>query len=290
MIKAIPCMLKIFQPMKKYSIFSFLILFGFIQDANSQCVSSSNNVFSFIANGVQYEIIKENKSWSAASSCAVSRGGYLAEINNQLEQDSIYYNLTQAGINNGSTVAPDGGGASYVWIGGNDLTQEGRWVWDGDNTGMSTHFYQGTRTGNAINGLFNNWGNEPDNFNNNQDGLGLALTSWPFGTASQWNDVNASNSLYYVIEFPVNSTGIIENTNELFQIYPNPVSNLISINATKRYNKKNQILITDVSGKEIYKNQLVSSINVSDWRSGNYIIQILDEGIVIFQETIVNQH
>jgi hypothetical protein len=276
--------------MKKITILAFFSLIFFSQMINAQCISNSNNIVSFISNGVQYEIIKENKSWTAAASCALSRGGFLVEINSQLEQDSIYYNLTQAGINLSSTVAPDGGGASYVWIGGNDIIQEGRWVWDGDNSGTSIHFFQGTRTGNAINGLYNNWGNEPDNFNNNQDGLGLALSSWPFGSASQWNDVNANNNLYYVIEYPVNTTRIYENTIEQFQFFPNPVTNLIHIKTSKQLDKTNHILITDISGKEVYKNNLLPTSDVSDWKNGNYIIQILDKNEVIFHEKIVILH
>ena len=46
----------------------------------SQCADTSN-IYSFAYNGHTYEVIKENKTWTDASLCAVSRGGYLVEIN-----------------------------------------------------------------------------------------------------------------------------------------------------------------------------------------------------------------
>lgn len=271
---------------------TLIIALGLLLSLNvsAQCSLNASNIYSFTANGIQYEIIKENETWATATACAFTRGGFLAEVNSQLEQDSIYYHLTQASININSTKAPDGGNAAYVWLGGNDASQEGRWEWDGDNSGMKIHFYQGQRNGNAINGLYNNWGNEPDDFNNNQDGLGLALSSWPFGTASQWNDVNSSNSLYYVVEFPSTSTGLIENKKDLFQIYPNPVTDVININTTQQTKYNNTIRVIDLQGKIVLEEEINPSIDVSDWRSGNYFVQILEKNEIIFQEIISIQH
>lgn len=113
----------------------------------------------------------------------------------------IFNALNNASITNSNTVAPDGGGAAYVWIGGNDLTTEGNWVWDGNNDGKGIQFWLGDTSGNPVNNLYNNWGKEPDNYLNSQDALGLALTNWPLGSAGQWNDIDDSNKLYFVIEF-----------------------------------------------------------------------------------------
>jgi hypothetical protein len=99
-----------------------------------------------------------------------------------------------------STSSSDGGDASYVWIGGNDLATEGTWVWDGNNDGSKTDFWIGDKTGTAVEGRYHNWGDEPDDFSG-QDALGLALTDWPLGLASQWNDLRESNKLFFVIEF-----------------------------------------------------------------------------------------
>lgn len=171
-----------------------------------ECVDASN-IYSFTYNNKTYEIVKETKNWQQAAACAAERGGYLAEINDSAENSALFNQLSNnAGINISSTTASDGGGASYVWIGGNDIFTEGNWIWDGDNNGTGNQFWQGDANGSAVNGLYNKWGNEPDNFNGNQDGLGLALTEWPLGsgslgTASQWNDVAVTNALYFVIEY-----------------------------------------------------------------------------------------
>ena len=132
------------------------------------------NIYSFTYGDKIYEIIKENKTWADAAACAVERGGYLAQIDSQDEQNSIYSQLNSAGIDPSNTIAPDGGGASYVWLGGNDRAEEGTWIWDGDNDGEGEQFWQGDWSGTPVNGLYNNWGDEPDNWGN-QDGLGLVL-------------------------------------------------------------------------------------------------------------------
>ncbi len=164
-------------------------------------VSVESTIVEFAYNGKNYEIVKENRTWVASAVFASERGGFLAEINDLAEQNAIFNELGSASIIASNTVAPDGGNASYVWIGGNDITSEGNWFWDGNNDGTGTQFWMGTQSGTPINSLYNNWGDEPDDFDPGQDGLGLALTDWPFGIAGQWNDVAQNNELYFLIEF-----------------------------------------------------------------------------------------
>ncbi len=160
-----------------------------------------DNISEFGFNGKNYEIIKENATWLEAQSCANERGGYLAEINSEGENNAIFSALNNADITLKSTVSEDGGGASYIWIGGNDLDDEGKWFWAHSNT----QHWEGDANGSPVNGLYNNWGTEPDNFAN-QDCLGIAITQWPLGSGSlgspgQWNDLKKNNMLYYVIEY-----------------------------------------------------------------------------------------
>jgi hypothetical protein len=195
----------------------------------SQCIGNLSNVYSFTVNNVPYELVKENKTWTDAADCAVLRGGKLAEIDSKKEQDSIFRYLNKAGIIAANTVAPDGGNASYVWLGGADINSEGNWFWDGSNAGSFNQFWQGTATGIAPNGHYTNWGNEPDDFNN-QDGLGLAVTNWPRGLAGQWNDVNDNNQLYYIIEyFEIIPTAIQETKGQSLSLFPNPAETSISV-------------------------------------------------------------
>ena len=241
-----------------------------------QCADTSN-IYSFVHNGKTYEVIKENKTWGDATACAVERGGVLTEINDSSEQNAIFTELNlNAGINVNNTIAPDGGGGSYVWIGGNDLSVEGNWVWDGDNNNNGTQFWLGTSTGNPIGGLYNNWGNEPDDFGG-QDALGLSLNGWPFGVSGQWNDVDHLNTLYFVVELSIVLE--IEGTDisNKISIYPNPVIDFLTIEVDG-IDLRN-ISILNSYGQEIkiipVEDNIVSkTIDLSSLNKGIYFIKI----------------
>ncbi len=268
----------------KNSIQSLLILFSaisFFQTTYSQCVSDESHVYPFSYNSINYEVVKEKLNWTDAAACAASRGGFLAEINSQTEQDAIFSNVNNAGINASNTVASDGGGASYLWLGGNDLATEGVWIWDGNNDGTFTQFWQGGVNGNPVNGSYNNWGHEPDNWNNIQDALGLAVTEWPLGSGSlgspgQWNDVDATNSLYYIIEYPPGA-GIEKNKPTGIKISPNPSSGNIIITASGNPDSAFNIKIYSLTGmlvKEIDANDLETHVDVSNLPNGVYVVAL----------------
>lgn len=100
-----------------------------------------------------------NKSWLDAAAFAVNRSGYLAEINNASEQSNIYSELkNRADIKLNLTQAGDGRDASCVWLGCNDISAEGEWVWDGHNNNQGPQFWDGDQNGASVDGLFNNWG------------------------------------------------------------------------------------------------------------------------------------
>ncbi len=163
-------------------------------------VTVTSSIIGLSINGNDYELVTEARTWAGAASFAVSRGGALARIDNEAEQNAIFNALNGVNIDMSSTIAPDGGGASYLWIGGNDLATEGNWIWDGNNDQTGDQFWMGKQDGSPVGGLYNNWGNEPDDFGSGQDALGFALTNWPLGSAGQWNDVSDDNELFFLIE------------------------------------------------------------------------------------------
>jgi Secretion system C-terminal sorting domain/Lectin C-type domain len=242
-----------------------------------QCANPAN-VYSFNYNGKTYQVVKEKKNWIDAAACAVEKGGLLAEINDQNEQDTVFSGVQNAGIVNSNTMAPDGGGASYVWLGGNDMAVEGTWIWDGNNDASGSQFWQGDYTGNPVGGLYNNWGEEPDNYNSFQHGLGLALTDWPFGAAGEWNDIYQNNTLYYVIEYnTLLGTHDLSDPAENLIIYPNPVTDFLTIDSK---NNRKEILVTDASGKRIKSisgKDLSDKIDCRDWHAGVYYLKIYYE-------------
>jgi len=97
---------------------------------NAQCANTAN-IYRFDYNGHTYEVVKENKNWADAVACAVARGGYLAEIDTAAENTAIFDELlNNASITLSLTSTANGGGAAYVWLGGNDRASEGTWIWD----------------------------------------------------------------------------------------------------------------------------------------------------------------
>ncbi len=198
-----------------YTTVLLILLFLNLQHTQAQCPDDATKLYSFDYNGHTYEVIKENKSWTVAAACAKTRGGYLAHIDSAAENTEIFNQLSNsAGITLSDTSTSNGGNASYVWIGGNDITTEGTWIWDGDNDGTSTtQFWSGNATGSSVGGLYENWGYstlyssqfEPDNSGGNQDGLAIGLNDWPnpgggFGRAGEWNDILTTETLYYIVE------------------------------------------------------------------------------------------
>jgi len=144
------------------------------------------------ANNSSYQVIEQAASYSEAKDYAESIGGHLVIINDADENDLVYDLLVNANI---TTTAADGGDAIYAWIGASDELNEGTWLW---------------ANGEPIEQANAQWGSggvEPDDFTHSsvsptgQDYAAMALSSWPYGSPGEWNDISGQNQLAYVIEF-----------------------------------------------------------------------------------------
>lgn len=171
------------------------------------------------------------------------------------------------------------------------MGEEGKWEWIGES-GEATQFCKGTVFGSVVGGLYNNWGNEPDDYLGQQDGLALALTSWPLGSAGEWNDLNIENPLYFIIEAEIDTSSgngggdggdggdgggsdtTVAVTNYNIQsslIYPNPSSSYFKI---IRDDIK-EITIINALGQEVYRNLAHSrTVNISHLREGIYFVKM----------------
>ena len=111
--------------------------------------------------GHGYGLNVANLNWNQAQAEASSVGGYLVEVGTEAENNflksilsdelsdlrndfSFDYQDRSLAFLNRDTTAADGGGSAYVWMGGTDNQNEGRWIW--------------AKTGEAINLSRSEWG------------------------------------------------------------------------------------------------------------------------------------
>ncbi|MCK9612855.1 MAG: T9SS type A sorting domain-containing protein [Bacteroidales bacterium] len=273
-------------------LFLFMLFFVFIQlKLSAQCANPAN-IYSFSYGGKNYELVKEEKTWSDAASCAVERGGVLVEINDLAEQTAVYNGIVSSGIANNYKPVMDGGGTSYVWIGATDKATEGTWLWDGNGDDSGVTFWTGqgaagANNGATVGGAYVNWGGtstavykEPDDFSSNQDGAAIALTGWPYGSTSlgitgEWNDISVTNTIYYIIEFETSGIGGNNEINGGFVLTPNPCNETIQIDGPKTvknlkvYNFNGALVLQkeNLSGSKIH-------INTTPLKPGQYILLI----------------
>jgi len=175
-----------------------------------------------ITSEADYTVVASLQNYTTARAAAFLLGGKLADFESTAESDALnnalFDEVTGLFPANPSfsrsfsrSVAKDGGGSSYLWIGGSDAAQEGTWLWDSPDSQANA----------AISLTRDEWGSgslgsEPDNFNgldaNGQDALALGLANWPkgaatdqgYGNTGEWNDVSTLNKLGFIVELPVN--------------------------------------------------------------------------------------
>ena len=152
----------------------------------------------------RYTYVAERRSFADAEEYAKEAGGHIVTINSA-DENQLIYAFVRSKLSQETRdqlgQANDGGGATYIWLGGTDRVTEGLWIWIIDEAFDYT-----------------NWGNaEPDDFQG-QDGSAMGLEDWPLGAgssqrlgaASEWNDIDLENRLTFVIEYqtaPIDADG-----------------------------------------------------------------------------------
>lgn len=115
-----------------------------------------------------YLFCAQVQNFSNAKAACEAEGMHLIRIDDQAEQTWMSAQRT-----------PAFGGLARVWMGGNDTTSEGVWVWHD-----SAQFWQGGSGGVVVGGLYANWrGGEP----NNGDGIEDCGTV-DDNAAGRWDD------------------------------------------------------------------------------------------------------
>lgn len=275
------------------------LLIGFIlfsvcftpMDLTAQNCADDANIFSFEYDNKTYHVVKENRKWVDAAACAVERGGKLVEINSALEQQAVFGGVSNASINLNGTFVNDFEEYAFVWLGGKDIEFEGDWQWDGDNDGEGFLFWVGTTTGAAVGGSYINWGNDPDNADE-QDGLGMALTDYPNGTAGQWADLKVSNDIFYVIEYStILDVEAPTLDNKILNIYPNPASRIFTIENRSSVSITS-VEILDINGAilKTIQNTAGNTYEIGDLPPGFYLIKSrFETGIEVINKLVVQE-
>jgi len=174
-------------------------LLSAVDDTNSSVTTGISSAIAYVVglltntdNSSSYQVVEQTATYSEAKAHAESLGGHLVIINDADENNLVYDLLVNANI---TSTAADGGDAIYAWIGASDELSEGTWLW-GNGEPVE-----------QANAAWGSGGVEPDDFTHSsvsptgQDYAAMALSSWPYGSSGEWNDVSGQNQLAYVIEF-----------------------------------------------------------------------------------------
>jgi Lectin C-type domain len=141
----------------------------------STAIDITNSIGGIVNSSNQHTYrLTRTSSWVDARLAAQASGGYLATINDAVENQFLVDTF---------------GSSEYFWIGLSDAAQEGTWNWE---------------NGEPL--TYTNWGLwQPDNYANED----YAVINWSY--PGQWNDVGASASVRGIVELN-NSAGILPAT------------------------------------------------------------------------------
>lgn len=169
--------------------------------------AAASAIFEF--EGHTYRIVTDVTDWETANLLAEEmslngQAGYLARVDSQRENTALLEALAThvTGEQLQASIPDDGSEVPFVWLGGSDIEQEGVWTWSNNGD----QFWQGDFNGAPKNGLYSNWGVQPDSASGAEDGLAMGLGDWPepffdLGALGEWNDLDIDTSLIYIVEF-----------------------------------------------------------------------------------------
>ena len=134
----------------------------------------------------------------------------------------------------------------------------------------------------------------------------VELTSAPY--TYTWKDVAAGNysitaiatdnlndtTVSAPVEFVVGAKVKYDANSDIIKLYPNPNNGHFSIEfINPLQNDKSEIIITDLAGKQVYngpvlKEETLKQIDVSNSKTGIYVMMIIDKDILVTKKFIKN--
>ncbi len=126
-------------------------------------------------------------------------------------------------------------------------------------------------------------------FTNNNDGT-ASLTGTPSEDGVYSVSILAAGEYFYATQtyaIEVVTVGINESDASLFNVYPNPANNFVTVSGAE-----NTIIeIRDITGKLMFTQEMVSTIekiNVSDFHNGIYVISMLNDKGTSSKRLVIN--
>ncbi len=108
------------------------------------------------------------------------------------------------------------------------------------------------------------------------------------GRASSNNyDVSGNHGNYdfWVVKLEAETLGIDDNfISDVIKVYPNPVSTILNISTKKQIES---VRMYDVLGKLVFQSSAINQINVSDYKSGVYLVKLESNDNVITKKIII---
>ncbi len=130
-------------------------------------------------------LLTASQTFEQAEAEALSYGAHLVTINNEPENTWLF-----------ETFRDQVGPAGVAWIGFNDRTQEGLWVWLG---GAAGGFWMRDDPSSTSFTLWRSGTNEPNDCCGGEDAAEMVFIEGPVG---YWNDANTGGSKPGIIEHP----------------------------------------------------------------------------------------
>ena len=100
-----------------------------------------------------------------------------------------------------------------------------------------------------------------------------------------------TNQDFYIYVNDDSNVSVVEQASAHFRIYPNPVSNILRVDAKSNITDVSEIKIYDIQGKIVktqkYSNETDNSIDVSDITSGVYYLIIVTQEKSLIEKIII---
>ena len=110
-------------------------------------------------------------------------------------------------------------------------------------------------------------------------------TNGPF-----WSNTEPNTHSIIRLKPIVGSANLIEHTNDNIKVYPNPVTDEVTVKFDSQISGDFDVVVFDQTGREVIAettNQQLTNINLSQLEKGVYYLSIQKEGVLFLNQKLV---